>query len=53
MGKPETDDLKKEVEMDEHQIPIADLEARLGTSVQTGLTPDAAKQVELNLGFPF
>jgi len=44
MGKPETDDLKKEVEMDEHQIPLADLEARLGTSVQTGLTPDAAKQ---------
>ena len=53
MGKPETDDLKKEVEMDEHQIPVADLEARLGTSVQTGLTADAAKQVELNLVFLF
>jgi sodium/potassium-transporting ATPase subunit alpha len=45
MGKPETDDLKKEVEMDEHQIPIADLEARLGTNVQTGLTAAAAKQL--------
>lgn len=53
MGKPETDDLKKEVEMDEHQIPVADLEARLGTSAQTGLTDAAAKQVRLNSVFYF
>ena len=52
MGKPETDDLKKEVEMDEHQIPVADLEARLGTNVQTGLTAAAAKQVRIKSRIP-
>ena len=48
MGKAnETDDLKKEVEMDEHQIPVEELCQRLGTNADSGLTADRAKQVEL------
>ena len=42
--KMDLENLKREVEMDEHLIPIAELLARLHTSLSTGLTTAAAKK---------
>ncbi|KAH6930492.1 hypothetical protein HPB50_014086 [Hyalomma asiaticum] len=39
------DDLKQEVSMDEHKIPIEELYARLGTNPATGLTTQQAREV--------
>ncbi|KAH7932189.1 sodium/potassium-transporting ATPase subunit alpha isoform X2 [Rhipicephalus sanguineus] len=39
------DDLKQEVSMDEHKIPIEELYARLGTNPATGLTSQQAREV--------
>jgi sodium/potassium-transporting ATPase subunit alpha len=44
-GKDDMDDLKKELDMDEHKIPIEELYARLGTDPNLGLTNAKAKQV--------
>jgi len=44
-GKDKMDDLKKELEMDEHKIPIEELYQRLCTNPNTGLTKDKAKEV--------
>ncbi|CAG5099506.1 Oidioi.mRNA.OKI2018_I69.XSR.g16556.t1.cds [Oikopleura dioica] len=52
MGKAnETDDLKKEVEMDEHQIPVEELCQRLGTNADSGLTADRAKELLAQNGY--
>ncbi|MFH4981115.1 hypothetical protein AB6A40_007824 [Gnathostoma spinigerum] len=48
MGKKkETDlsDLKQEVSMDEHTIPLEDLAKRLGTNLETGLSAAKANQI--------
>ncbi|XP_050034674.1 sodium/potassium-transporting ATPase subunit alpha isoform X2 [Dermacentor andersoni] len=39
------DDLKQEVHMDEHKIPIEELYARLGTNPATGLTSQQAREI--------
>lgn len=39
------DDLKKEVEMDEHKIPPDELFSRLGTDLNRGLTEERARQI--------
>ena len=39
-----TDDLKKEIEMDEHKIPLDELCARLGTSLEHGMNSMAAAE---------
>ncbi|GFV96111.1 hypothetical protein TNCV_1870721 [Trichonephila clavipes] len=44
-GKPDLDDLKQEVAMDEHIIPIRDLYQRLGSNPDRGLTTNKAKEV--------
>ncbi|KFM66853.1 Sodium/potassium-transporting ATPase subunit alpha, partial [Stegodyphus mimosarum] len=44
-GKPDLDDLKQEVSMDEHIIPLADLYTRLGTNPERGLTSNKAREV--------
>ncbi|UYV72412.1 ATP1A1 [Cordylochernes scorpioides] len=44
-GKKDLEDLKKEVTMDEHQIPIEELYHRLGTNATTGLTSQQAAQI--------
>uniref|UniRef100_A0AC35TWP8 Cation_ATPase_N domain-containing protein n=1 Tax=Rhabditophanes sp. KR3021 TaxID=114890 RepID=A0AC35TWP8_9BILA len=41
----ELDDLKQEVKMDEHQIPLADLVTRYGSSTEVGLTTAKAAEV--------
>lgn len=38
------DDLKQELELDEHRISLADLEKRLGTDVNTGLSSSKARE---------
>ncbi|KAL5500324.1 hypothetical protein EMCRGX_G011868 [Ephydatia muelleri] len=38
--KPTLDDLRKEMRMDEHLIPLPDLLARFGTSLEQGLTEE-------------
>ncbi|KAI6234074.1 Sodium/potassium-transporting ATPase subunit alpha [Aphelenchoides fujianensis] len=43
--KEELDDLKKEVQMDEHKIPLNELLARLQTNADQGLTTDQATEV--------
>jgi len=43
--KQDLDDLKKEVEMDEHKISHDELFARLGTDINRGLTDDRARQI--------
>ncbi|XP_076455702.1 sodium/potassium-transporting ATPase subunit alpha-3-like [Babylonia areolata] len=48
--KPGLDELKKEMEMDEHRIPIEELVARLHTDLETGLTDDQAAKVLLRDG---
>ncbi len=37
------DELKRELEMDEHKITLEELYRRLGTNPETGLTSEAAK----------
>uniref|UniRef100_A0A1W7RAY1 Sodium/potassium-transporting ATPase subunit alpha n=1 Tax=Hadrurus spadix TaxID=141984 RepID=A0A1W7RAY1_9SCOR len=44
-AKPDMEDLKQEVSMDEHKIPIEELYLRLGTNPETGLTAQQAKEV--------
>ncbi|GFQ66821.1 hypothetical protein TNCT_13941 [Trichonephila clavata] len=44
-GKPDLDDLKQEVAMDEHIIPLRDLYQRLGSNPDRGLTTNKAKEV--------
>ncbi|VDO95637.1 unnamed protein product [Soboliphyme baturini] len=43
-------DLKQEVDMDEHRIPMSELLGRLETNVEKGLTEEAAKQKLLKYG---
>jgi len=43
--KEKMDDLKQEIEMDEHKIPIEELYQRLGTDPNLGLTQAKAKEV--------
>jgi len=43
--KEEMDDLKKELDMDEHKVPIEELYQRLCTNPTTGLTKDKAAEV--------
>jgi sodium/potassium-transporting ATPase subunit alpha len=43
--KDDLDHLKKEVEMDEHKIPLPELAARLQTNFETGLTTQRAREV--------
>nr|AAB02615.1 Na,K-ATPase alpha subunit [Caenorhabditis elegans] len=43
--KQELHDLKQEVKMDEHIVPIEELVARLGTNLETGLTRQKAQEV--------
>ncbi|KAK0422168.1 hypothetical protein QR680_007409 [Steinernema hermaphroditum] len=44
-GKAEIDELKQEVQMDEHTIPMEDLVRRLDSSLETGLTSTKAASV--------
>ncbi|CAH1797437.1 unnamed protein product [Owenia fusiformis] len=48
--KEELDNLKQELEMDEHKIPIEDLYQRLGTDPNIGLTVQRAKEILLRDG---
>jgi sodium/potassium-transporting ATPase subunit alpha len=43
--KSKMDDLKREVEMDEHKIPMEALVQRYGTSTTVGLTTQRAKEI--------
>jgi sodium/potassium-transporting ATPase subunit alpha len=44
-GKPDLDDLKQEVSMDEHTISLPDLYNRLNTNPERGLTAAKAREV--------
>ncbi|WAR04481.1 AT1A-like protein, partial [Mya arenaria] len=44
-GKADMDELKQELTMDEHKIPITELYSRLNTDPNMGLTPEMAAQV--------
>ncbi|XP_013776408.1 sodium/potassium-transporting ATPase subunit alpha-like [Limulus polyphemus] len=44
-GKPDLEDLKQEVQMDQHKIPIEELLARLNTSTEKGLTSQQSREV--------
>ena len=44
-GKPDLDDLKQEVSMDEHTIPLPELYTRLATNPDRGLTSAKAREV--------
>ena len=48
MGKSdkEKDDMVKEVEMDDHKIPIEDVVARYSTNLQSGLTDAKVQEVD-------
>lgn len=39
------DQLKEEVSIDEHRIPLEELVDRLATNIETGLTPEKAREV--------
>eukprot|EP00731_Ephydatia_muelleri_P006443 Em0003g691a len=41
--KPTIEDLKKEIRMDEHTIPLEELLTRLGTNIKSGLTNGEAR----------
>ncbi|XP_067123047.1 sodium/potassium-transporting ATPase subunit alpha-like isoform X1 [Centruroides vittatus] len=43
--KADMEDLKQEVSMDEHKIPIEELYLRLGTNPENGLTSQQAKEI--------
>lgn len=49
-GKEDLEELKQELEMDEHKIDIDELYERLGTDPNTGLTVERAKEVLLRDG---
>ncbi|XP_025081666.1 sodium/potassium-transporting ATPase subunit alpha-B-like isoform X1 [Pomacea canaliculata] len=49
-GKEDLDELKQELEMDEHKVPIEELYERFGTDPNTGLTPERAKEILLRDG---
>ncbi|KAG8182327.1 hypothetical protein JTE90_004094 [Oedothorax gibbosus] len=44
-GKPDLDELKQEVDMDEHKISVEELYSRLGTNPETGLTAMQAREI--------
>lgn len=44
-GKPDLDDLKQEISMDEHIIPLQDLFSRLNSNPERGLTAAKAREV--------
>ncbi|GFS90914.1 hypothetical protein NPIL_673221 [Nephila pilipes] len=44
-GKPDLDELKQEVDMDEHKIGVEELYSRLGTNPETGLTAMQAREI--------
>ncbi|GFU20918.1 hypothetical protein NPIL_370131, partial [Nephila pilipes] len=44
-GKPDLNDLKQEVDMDEHKITLQELYTRLGTDPEKGLTQAQARTV--------
>ncbi|KRX13120.1 Sodium/potassium-transporting ATPase subunit alpha, partial [Trichinella nelsoni] len=49
--KPHTlENLKKEVEMDEHHIPLSELYRRLGTDPELGLTDEQAREILIRDG---
>uniref|UniRef100_A0A1I7T1E9 Sodium/potassium-transporting ATPase subunit alpha n=1 Tax=Caenorhabditis tropicalis TaxID=1561998 RepID=A0A1I7T1E9_9PELO len=48
--KQELNDLKQEVKMDEHIVPIEELVTRLGTNLETGLTRQKAQEILLKNG---
>nr|AUG84438.1 NaKATPase [Platynereis dumerilii] len=43
-GKQDLDELKQELEMDTHRISLDELCQRFGTNLDTGLTPEKAKE---------
>ncbi|XP_067123050.1 sodium/potassium-transporting ATPase subunit alpha-like isoform X2 [Centruroides vittatus] len=49
-GKKDLDDLKQEVEMEEHKISLEELCLQLNTDVEFGLTEEKAKQIFLRDG---
>ncbi|ESO03570.1 hypothetical protein HELRODRAFT_187047 [Helobdella robusta] len=48
--KLEIDDLKKEVDMDDHKITLPELAQRLGTNLETGLTLQRVKEIQARDG---
>jgi sodium/potassium-transporting ATPase subunit alpha len=48
--KADLDDLKKEVTMEEHRIPLDILCSQLGTDPDVGLTPEQAHEILLRDG---
>ncbi|GMT29388.1 hypothetical protein PFISCL1PPCAC_20686, partial [Pristionchus fissidentatus] len=44
-GAPDLNDLKKEVKLDEHKVPLAELCTRLHTSVEKGLSKAKAAEI--------
>ena len=48
--KRDPDDLKKEVELDVHTVPLAELAARFGTDLESGLTTKQALAANLRYG---
>ncbi|XP_015907347.1 sodium/potassium-transporting ATPase subunit alpha-B isoform X1 [Parasteatoda tepidariorum] len=44
-GKPDLNDLKQEVDMDEHKITLQELYTRLGTDPEKGLTQAQARKI--------
>ncbi|XP_076366874.1 sodium/potassium-transporting ATPase subunit alpha-like isoform X2 [Tachypleus tridentatus] len=44
-GKPDLEDLKQEVQMDQHKISVEDLLARLNTNITNGLTSQQCKEI--------
>ncbi|KFD57792.1 hypothetical protein M513_01462 [Trichuris suis] len=44
-GATDLEHLKKEVEMDEHRIPLAELYQRYGTDPEMGLSEDCAREI--------
>ncbi|KAG8181916.1 hypothetical protein JTE90_012471 [Oedothorax gibbosus] len=44
-GKPDLNDLKQEVDMDEHKIPLQELYTRLSTDPEKGLTQAQARKI--------
>jgi len=48
--KIDLENLKRELEMDEHKVPIDELAKRFGTDLENGLKPDRARQILLRDG---
>src|SRR5689334_22621662 len=49
-GRKNMDELKQEVDMDEHKIPLDQLCTQLQTDTELGLTPEQAREVLLRDG---